>query len=159
MEKEMETFSLSGFSGSGRDDLHATKGAKTGNELSSSSVAESNETGSESGNNKQGFDKGSKRKKGKSVGNAKTMAAVNSSDNQEPVPSKSKKNQKKAKDTSSLQVLEAKSGNKKESDKMKEDSFSLSEEWLIQKIILLVPEFEEQGPFNPIMIVCSDFLS
>ncbi|GFZ20568.1 hypothetical protein Acr_28g0012730 [Actinidia rufa] len=152
MEKEMETFSLSGFSGSGRDDLHATKGAKTGNELSSSSVAESNETGYESGNNKQGFYKGSKRKKGKSVGNAKTVAAVNSSDNQEPVPSKSKKNQKKVKDTSSLQVLEAKSGNKKELDKMKEASFSLSEEWLIQKIILLMQWSNSAGPnsFEPL---------
>ena len=156
----METFSLSGFSGRGRDDLHATKEAKTGNDLSSSSsLAESNETGNESGNNRQGFDKGSKKQKGKSVGNAKTVAAENISDNQEPVPSKSKKNQRKGKDTSSLQVLEAKSGNKKELDKMKEDSLSLSEEWLIQKIILLIPEFEEQGPFNPIMIVCSDFLS
>ncbi|XP_057480283.1 E3 UFM1-protein ligase 1 homolog [Actinidia eriantha] len=149
MEKEMETFSLSGFSGRGRDDLHATKETKTGNDLSSSSLAESNETGNESGNSRQGFDKGSKKKKGKSVGNAKTVAAENISDNQEPVPSKSKKNQRKGKDTSSLQVLEAKSGNKKELDKMKEDSVSISEEWLIQKIILLVPEFEEQGVDDP----------
>ncbi|KAI8014599.1 hypothetical protein LOK49_LG05G01170 [Camellia lanceoleosa] len=66
-----------------------------------------------------------------------------------PIPAKLKKNQRKGKDTSSLQMLDAKSGAKKESDKKKEENLSLSEEWLIQKIILLVPEFEEQGMDDP----------
>ncbi|KAL6967433.1 hypothetical protein U1Q18_033242 [Sarracenia purpurea var. burkii] len=145
VEKEIETFSLSGFSGSGHDDLHATKDAKPGNELRSS-LAESNETGNETSTNKQGFEKGSKKKRGKSAGNAKIVAAETSPANEEPIPTKSKKNQRKGKDTSSLQVLDAKSGAK---DKMKEENPNFSEEWLIQKIMLLVPEFEEQGMDGP----------
>ncbi|KAL7207670.1 hypothetical protein ACSBR1_029591 [Camellia fascicularis] len=147
MDKEMETLNLFGHSSSGlRDDMHATKEAKPRNELSSS-LTESNETGNESGASKQGFEKGSKKKKGKSAGNAKTGAVETRPDNQEPIPAKLKKNQRKGKDTSSLQMLDAKSGAKKESDKKKEENLSLSEEWLIQKIMLLVPEFEEQGYF------------
>ncbi|CAL5389012.1 unnamed protein product [Camellia sinensis] len=144
MDKEMETLNLFGHSSSGlRDDMHATKEAKPRNELSSS-LTESNEIGNEIGASKQGFEKGSKKKKGKSAGNAKTGAVETSPDNQEPIPAKLKKNQRKGKDASSLQMLDAKSGAKKESDKKKEENLSLSEEWLIQKIMLLVPEFEEQ---------------
>ncbi|GMP49491.1 hypothetical protein CsSME_00016448 [Camellia sinensis var. sinensis] len=149
MDKEMETLNLFGHSSSGlRDDMHATKEAKPRNELSSS-LTESNETGNEIGASKQGFEKGSKKKKGKSAGNAKTGAVETSPDNQEPIPAKLKKNQRKGKDASSLQMLDAKSGAKKESDKKKEENLSLSEEWLIQKIMLLVPEFEEQGMDDP----------
>ncbi|XAR59030.1 hypothetical protein NMG60_11014646 [Bertholletia excelsa] len=138
MEKEVETFSLSGFSGSRLRDDHVTKEAK----------AESKDTAIDSVSHKQGSEKGSKKKKGKSAGSAKAVATETSLDSQETVPTKSKKNQRKGKD-SSLEVLDSKSGVKKESDKMKEDSLNLSEELLIQKIILLVPEFEEQGLDDP----------
>ncbi|KAA8549721.1 hypothetical protein F0562_001261 [Nyssa sinensis] len=146
LENEMETFRLPGFSTTGLcDDLHTAKEIKVGKD-SSSSLTESSETGNEGGNNKQAYEKVSKRKKGKSSGNAKSGAAEISPDNQESVPSKSRKNQRKGKDTSLLQVSDSKPGAKKELDKMKEDNLSIpSEEWLIQKIMMLVPDFEEQG--------------
>ncbi|XP_052183212.1 E3 UFM1-protein ligase 1 homolog [Diospyros lotus] len=143
MEKEMETFCFSGSPGSRFDDPHSTKEANAGNELGSS-LLEFNEAGKESSVNIQGFEKGTKKKKGKSVGSAKTGNAETGAEDKEPVPAKSRKNQRKGKDTFSLQVLDAKSGAKKELDKMKEENPSLSEERLIQKILSEVPEFEEQ---------------
>ncbi|XP_059660679.1 E3 UFM1-protein ligase 1 homolog [Cornus florida] len=138
MEKEMETLSLSVFSSN----------KMCGD--SSSNLAESNETATESGTNKQASEKGSKKKKGKSSVNTKSGTAETSPDNQEPIPTKSKKNQRKGKDASSSQVVDSKSGAKKESIKMKEDTLSIpSEEWLIQKITMLVPDFEEQGIDDP----------
>lgn len=139
MEKEMETIPVSGSSSGRRDQLHTSK-AKTGSELNSS-PAESVDTASESGVNKQVADKGSRKKKGKSASNPKAGSTESSAD-QEPVSTKPKKNQRKGKDTTSTQTLDAKSGGKKDLDK-KEDTITLSEEWLIQKIISLVPEFEE----------------
>lgn len=138
----MEICNLSGFSGTVRDDLHAAEESKTGKETSST-LYESNETVNVSSTNKQGFEKGSKKRKGKSAG--KTGPSETGPDSQEyTVPSKSKKSQRKGKDTASFQVLDAKSGAKKESDR-KEDNFFVSEEWLIEKIISLFPEFDEQG--------------
>lgn len=143
MEKETEICNLSGFSGTVRDDLHAVEEAKTRKETSST-IAESNEIVNVSSTNKQGFEKGSKKRKGKSAG--KTGPAETGPDTQEPtVPSKSKKNQRKGKDTASFQVLDAKSGAKKESDRTKEDNLFVSEEWLIEKTMSLFPEFDEQG--------------
>ncbi|KAG5565172.1 hypothetical protein RHGRI_001163 [Rhododendron griersonianum] len=138
---------LYGFSGTMRDDLHAAEEAKTGKETSST-LAESNETVNVSSTNKQGFEKGSKKRKGKSAG--KTGPAETGPDTQEPtVPSKSKKNQRKGKDMAYFQVLDAKSGAKKESDRTKEDNLFVSEEWLIEKIMSLFPEFDEQGMDDP----------
>ncbi|CAK9143983.1 unnamed protein product [Ilex paraguariensis] len=145
-EKEMQTFGPSGFSISGvSDDMHAVKDTKVEHDTSSN-PAESNETGNESGTTKKASDKGLKKRKGKSTGNTKAGAAESGPDDQEPIPAKTKKNQRRGKVTSSLQVSDSKSGSRKDMDKMKEDSNSiLSEEWLTQKIMALVPDFEEQG--------------
>ncbi|KAK1373663.1 E3 UFM1-protein ligase 1-like [Heracleum sosnowskyi] len=87
----------------------------------------------------------SKKKRGKSSGNAKTGAAENSPDNQEPVPNKSKRNQKKGK-AMAAQVSDLKPGAKKNADKMTGDNINIfPERLLIERINKLVPEFEEQG--------------
>ncbi|KAK2999952.1 hypothetical protein RJ639_023147 [Escallonia herrerae] len=138
LEKEMETLTLS------VPDLHPAKDVKFGNE-SSSDLAESTETGSESGFSKQVLEKGSKKKKGKSLGNTKMVAAESLPDNQESVSTKSKKNQRKGKATSSSQISDSKSGSRKDVEKIKEDDFTeFSKERLIQKILTLVPDFEDQ---------------
>ncbi|KAF5447044.1 hypothetical protein F2P56_032624 [Juglans regia] len=138
MEKEMESFSVSGSSGIVLpDDSHLVNNARVGND--SGRVIESNETGNELASSKQPIEKGPKKKKGKS-------AAESGSDNQEYVPTKSKKSQRKGKDSSSLPVSDSKPGAKKESVKIKEENLSVpSEEWVMHKIMTLVPDFEEQG--------------
>jgi hypothetical protein len=144
MEKEIESFSVSGSSGVMLSESHLVNVAKVGHD--SSRLTESNDAGSETASNKQAIEKGQKKKKGKSAGNVISGAAESGSDNQEHVPTKSKKNQRKGKDTSSLPVSESKIGAKKESVKKREDNLSIpSEEWLAQKIMTLVPDFEEQG--------------
>jgi hypothetical protein len=137
MEKEVESFSVSGSSGVMlSDESHLVNVAKFGHD--SSRLTESNDAGSETASNKQAIEKGPKKKKGKSAGNVISGAAESGSDNQEHVPTKSKKNQRKGKDS--------KIGAKKESVKTKEDNPSIpSVEWLMQKIMTLVPDFEEQG--------------
>ncbi|OMO67640.1 E3 UFM1-protein ligase 1 [Corchorus capsularis] len=146
MEKEMETF---GHSGSSNimlsDDSHLVKEVKAGQDLSKSS--EPFETGTESGNSKRGTEKGSKKKKGKSSG-AKTVSAEGDSENEDYIPTKSKKNQKKGKDTSSSQVSDSRKGAKKDAIKTQEEIVP-SEEWLMQKLAILVPDFEEQGVDDP----------
>ena len=145
MEKEMKYFSVSKSSGILlSDDSQLVNTAKGGHDSSRS--IETYETGSETGNSKQPAEKGPKKRKGKSAGNAIVGAPESVSDNQEYVPTKSKKNQRKGKDTSSLQVSDSKTGAKKESVRTKEDNLSIpSEEWIMQKIMTLVPDFEEQG--------------
>lgn len=146
MEKEVETSNHSGLSSSVlSEDLHAVKGAKVTHE-SSGSLVDSMDIGNESGAGKHALEKGSKKKKGKSTGNTKTVAAETGPDTQESFPIKSKKNQRKGKVTSSSQVSDSKAGAKKDVDKLKEDGLSIfSDEWLCQKIITLVPDFEDQG--------------
>ncbi|GAV71409.1 DUF2042 domain-containing protein [Cephalotus follicularis] len=145
MEKEMEAFSISGSSGIiMSDDLHLIEDKVTHD---SSRSTESNETASESGNSKITSEKGSKKKKGKSSG-LKAGVAESGPDNEEYVLSKSKKSQKKGKDASSSQVSNPKSGSKKDA-KMPEDNLIVpTEKWLMQKIMILVPDFEEQGIDN-----------
>lgn len=136
MEKEMEAFSLSGSSNIMQsDDIPVVKESKVGHE--------SNETSSESSQK----EKGSKKKKGKSAGHGKSAAADSAADDQEYVPTKSKKNQRKGKDTASIQASDTKSA-KKDSAKTREDNLRVpSEEWVIQKIMTLNPDFEDQGWF------------
>ncbi|KAG2673615.1 hypothetical protein I3760_13G100100 [Carya illinoinensis] len=145
MEKEMESFSVSGSSGIVvSDDSHLVNIARVGND--SGRLIESNETGNEPASSKQPIEKGPKKKKGKSSGNALAGAAESGSDKQEYVSTKSKKSQRKGKDSSSLPVSDLKPGAKKESVKIKEENLSVpSEEWVMQKIMTLVPDFEEQG--------------
>ncbi|OMO91362.1 E3 UFM1-protein ligase 1 [Corchorus olitorius] len=146
MEKEMETFSHSGSSNIMlSDDSHLVKEVKAGQDLSKSS--EPFEIGTESGNNKRGTEKGSKKKKGKSSG-AKTVSAEGDSENEDYIPTKSKKNQKKGKDTSSSHVSDSRKGAKKDAIKTQEEIVP-SEEWLMQKLAILGSDFEEQGVDDP----------
>lgn len=139
IEKEMETFS-SKFSGQGpKDELHLVGEAKD-------DMTELIETGNATGANKHHVEKGSKKKKGKSTGNTKTGAAESGPDNQENVPTRAKKNQRKSKDTGSVQVSDAKSSARKDLDRTKEENLNVpSEDWIMQKILILVSDFEGQG--------------
>ncbi|CAM8879113.1 unnamed protein product [Rhodiola kirilowii] len=134
LEKEMETIS---FSGSAVDDHTLVKEAKGGHDPGRSTMMENaNENG-----NKLGNEKVSKKKKGKSAANAKNSAAEVSLDNQDSVSTKSKRNQKKGKES---QAPESKGGPKSLVDKAKEQNIP-SEEWVMEKIMKMVPDFEEQG--------------
>lgn len=136
----METLIVSSSSGTVvSDDLHETK---VGHDTSR--LTESNETVSDSSSNKQTMEKGSKKKKGRVAGNMGAGAAESDLDNQDSVPTKSKKNQRKGKNSSSAQVAESKASAKLV--KSKEDNLNIpSEDWMINKIATLVPDFEEQG--------------
>ncbi|XP_009358296.2 LOW QUALITY PROTEIN: E3 UFM1-protein ligase 1 homolog [Pyrus x bretschneideri] len=144
LEKEMETFSVSVPSSTVvSDDLQETK---VGHDTSRST--ESNETVSDSSSNKQATEKGSKKKKGRGAGSMITGPAESELDNQDNVPTKSKKNQRKGKNTSSGQASESKAAAKLV--KIKEENLNVpSEDWVMNKITALVPDFEEQGPDDP----------
>ncbi|KAG7559858.1 E3 UFM1-protein ligase 1 [Arabidopsis thaliana x Arabidopsis arenosa] len=94
-------------------------------------------------------DKGSKKKKGKSVSmKAATVETV--PDDEEDARPKSKRNQKKGRDSSSSQKLDSKAGGKKESVKAQENNNIIPpDEWVMKKIIDSVPEFEDDGTENP----------
>ncbi|XP_061354070.1 E3 UFM1-protein ligase 1 homolog isoform X2 [Gastrolobium bilobum] len=145
--KELETLGFSGSSGTTiSGDLQVAGEAKVG--YDSSRFNESNEMASDGGASRHA-DKGSKKKKGKGTGNAVANLSESGPDNQEQTSTKSKKSQKRGKDTSS-QTADSKSGCRKESLKMKEDNLSTpSEEWIMQKISTLIPDFEEQGIDDP----------
>lgn len=126
------------------EDIHAIKDAADPHDA----IDKSKETSNASTAGKTGTEKGSKKKKGKSTGNTKMEMAETDPDYQESAPSKSKKSQKKGK-ASSLQGSDSKPGPRKDTDRMQEESLSvISEEWLIQKIVSLTPDFEEQGEFT-----------
>ncbi|KAI4334471.1 hypothetical protein L6164_019161 [Bauhinia variegata] len=135
--KEMETFAVSGSSGTllPVDSLVANE-AKSGH--GSSRLNESNE-GSNSGSNRHAY-KASRKKKVKATVNAVSSISEGGPVNQEETYTKSKKSQRSGKDSSSLQM----SDSRKESLKMKGDLSTPSEEWIMQKIVNLVPDFEEQ---------------
>ncbi|XP_042431571.1 E3 UFM1-protein ligase 1 homolog isoform X1 [Zingiber officinale] len=91
-------------------------------------------------------EKGGKKKKGKSTASGKTGATEDNLDSQENLPGKSKKNQRKNRDTGSLDVFDVKSVAKKGSSKLTEDSLNVpSEDWIKQKILLLAPDLGESG--------------
>ncbi|KAL5062776.1 hypothetical protein RYX36_024513 [Vicia faba] len=141
--KELETLAVSRSLGTVKPgDLPIANEVKAGYDSSRLSV--SSEMASDSGSNKHA-DKGPKKKKGKATGNALANQSESGADNQEHTSTKSKKSQRKGKDTSS-QTSDSKQGSRKESLKMKEDNLSSpSEEWIMEKITALVPDFEEQG--------------
>ncbi|XP_065866295.1 E3 UFM1-protein ligase 1 homolog [Euphorbia lathyris] len=130
MEKEMDAFGLLGTSGDVlSDDSNMVKEVKVKNVSSRSS--DFSDTGNQ------------KKKKGKSAA-TKTVESI--PDDEDYVPTKSKKNQRKGKGAASLQASDAKAGAKKDSARMQEDNLNVpSEEWVMQKILSLVPDFEEQG--------------
>ncbi|KAK8641556.1 hypothetical protein V6N13_010953 [Hibiscus sabdariffa] len=126
--------------------------------FSSCKSSELAETVTESGNRKRGTEKGSKKKEGKSSG-TKIASAEGDSENEDYIPTKSKKNQKKGKDTSSSQGADSRKVAKKDSIKAQEENVP-SEEWLMQKLAALLPDFEEQGVDDPQTIIkyLSDYL-
>lgn len=145
----METLSIPGLAGAGPvDEFRVAKDAKVGYDSS-----EVNETSSDAGMSKQASEKGSKKKKGKSSGNSKMAQAETGADNQESVPSKSKKGQKKGKVSSGSQAADSKSGARKDEDSLG----AISEEWVIQKITSLNPDFEEQGTWSMITLFSEYF--
>ncbi|XP_045832965.1 E3 UFM1-protein ligase 1 homolog [Trifolium pratense] len=151
MVKELETLAISRSLGTAKPgDLPIANEVKAG--YDSSRLSESSEMASDSGSNKHA-DKGSKKKKGKATGNALANQSESVPDKQEHTSTKSKKNQRRGKDTSS-QTSDSKPGSRKESLKMKEDDLSSpSEEWIMEKITALIPDFEEQGLDDPEMIL------
>uniref|UniRef100_A0A803PWE6 Uncharacterized protein n=1 Tax=Cannabis sativa TaxID=3483 RepID=A0A803PWE6_CANSA len=149
VEKDMESFSVSGSSGAVPSDVLSD--TKIGHD--SSRITDSNEAVNEMSSNKQTTEKGSKKKRGKSSGTAAASATENSVNVQENPTSKSKKSQKKGKDTS-LQFSDSKASVKKESSKIKEENNNIpSEEWVMQKISVLASDFEEQGIDDPETII------
>ncbi|TKY67292.1 E3 UFM1-protein ligase 1-like [Spatholobus suberectus] len=144
--KELETLGVSGSAVTTMPgDFQVPNEAKVGHD--STRLNESNEMASDGGANRHA-DKGSKKKKGKATGNAVANLSESGADNQEQTLTKSKKSQKRGKDTSS-QTSDSKTGSRKESLKMKEDNRSPSEEWIMQKITTLVTDFKEQGVDDP----------
>ncbi|GAB4824343.1 hypothetical protein Ancab_007231 [Ancistrocladus abbreviatus] len=145
LEKVMQMFSVPGPSCERLDaDKHSVKVNFSGNNSSRSS--ELNESSSEGVTNRPGLEKGSKKKKGKSTGNPKASAIESDLDNQDLIPTKSKKTQRKGKDLSSSKD----SGSKMR----KEDDIGVpSEEWIMHKILTLVLDFEEQGIDDPETII------
>ncbi|KAM6578728.1 hypothetical protein CsatB_030565 [Cannabis sativa] len=130
VEKDMESFSVSGSPGAVPSDVLSDN--KIGQD--SSRITDSNEAVNETSSNKQTTEKGSKKKRGKSSGTAAASATENSVNVQGNLTSKSKKSQKKGKDTS-LQFSDSKASVKKESSKIKEENNNIpSEEWVMQKI-------------------------
>lgn len=145
MQKEMENFILSRSAGQGmHDELHVVNEAKGGHD--SAVYTHSNEVGDEGSGSKHASEKGSKKKRGKTAGNTKAAAAESVPDNLENLPMKAKKNQRKSKEANFSQVSEKKSSGKKGSEKSKEDNLNVpSEEWIMEKILMLIPDFEGQG--------------
>ncbi|XP_058753360.1 E3 UFM1-protein ligase 1 homolog [Vicia villosa] len=145
--KELEALAVSRSLGTVKPgDLPIANAVKAG--YDSSKLSESSEMASDGGSNKHA-DKGPKKKKGKATGNTLANQSESGADNQEHTSTKSKKSQRKGKDTSS-QTSDSKQGSRKESLKMKEDNLSSpSEEWIMEKITALVPDFEEQGIDDP----------
>ncbi|XP_058099005.1 E3 UFM1-protein ligase 1 homolog [Magnolia sinica] len=145
IDKETETFNQARPSAHGlSDSSHSVNEHKGGQDTSH--LPERNETIDDDSGSKHVIEKGQKKKRGKATGSSKAGAVENTSDILEYLPTKSKKNQRKNKDASSLQVADAKSSAKKDSDKMKEEKLNIiSEEWIMQKISQLFPDFEGLG--------------
>ncbi|CAL5211350.1 unnamed protein product [Lathyrus oleraceus] len=145
--KELETLAVSRSLGTVKPgNLPIANEVKAG--YDSSRLSESSEMASDGGSNKHA-DKGPKKKRGKATGNALANQSESGADNQEHTSTKSKKSQRRGKDTSS-QTSDSKQGSRKESLKMKEDNLSSpSEEWIMEKISALIPDFEEQGIDDP----------
>ncbi|KAI3913799.1 hypothetical protein MKW92_024195 [Papaver armeniacum] len=144
MEKETETFILSK---SAAQELHVVNEAKGRHD--SSAHTQSNEVGDESSGVKPGLEKGSKKKRGKTTGNSKAAASESVPEILENIPTKSnKKNQRKNKEANASQVSDKKSGGK--SGKVKEDDLNIpDEDWIMEKILTLIPDFEGQGLDDP----------
>ncbi|KAL5986091.1 hypothetical protein ACLOJK_028081 [Asimina triloba] len=142
LDKETEILDRARSSGQGLiDSVHSVSGNSGGHDPAL--LPEGNETvDGGGGGGKHVMEKGPKKKRGKATGSSKAVAVESNSD-LENLPAKSKKNQRKNKDSSSLQVPDAKSSSKKYSDDAEESI--ISEVWIIQKTLQLFPDFEELG--------------
>ncbi|THU66088.1 hypothetical protein C4D60_Mb05t10500 [Musa balbisiana] len=149
LEKEMDTLSYMNLSQGLSSDVRSTSVVKVG--VSAGQNTEQKEIGDDLGSKHNAPEKGGKKKKGKHTGSAKTGGSEDNLENQENLPSKFKKNQRKNKNAGSLDAFDAKSIAKKSSGKSKDDSLDVpSEDWIKQKILLLAPELEELGgPEDP----------
>ncbi|PIA52953.1 hypothetical protein AQUCO_01000661v1 [Aquilegia coerulea] len=136
IDKEMAKTSGQGLN----DNLHIVDEAKGRNDPDK--FVESNEVGLETGGNKSALEKGSKKKRGKPTGNTKTGGAESGTGNNDQEPTKAKKTQRKSKD----QLSDTKVGAKKDFDKAKVDNLNVySEELIMEKILILVPDLEGLG--------------
>ncbi|CAH9075065.1 unnamed protein product [Cuscuta europaea] len=145
IEKELDTLNISMIARSGiYDEAPASKGT-------TSNLAETSDNG---GSNKQALEKGSKKKKGKSAGNTRAGAAEAGLDNNDYAPSKSKKDHKKGRSSSTSQEASSKLNAKKEDD----PSNLISKEWITQKIVSLNPDFVEQDDPETILEPLSSHL-
>lgn len=123
------------------DISHSANEKKAGHDSS-----QFNETVDNGGGSKHVSEKGSKKKRGKSTGSSKMVPGENILDNQESLPTKAKKNQRKNKGISLSQASDAKSGVKTDSDKSIDENLNIvSEEWIMQKLLHLFPDFEGLG--------------
>lgn len=142
MDKEAEVFNNTKSSSQEQNDSsRLANEQKVGHDY-----GQLNEVINDDGGIKYAPEKVSKKKRGRATGSSKIEAVENSSDNQASLPLKAKKNQRKNKDVGSLHASDAKSGVKKDSDKSKDEGQSIaSEEWIIQKLLLLFPDFVGLG--------------
>ncbi|KAI4382356.1 hypothetical protein MLD38_008330 [Melastoma candidum] len=138
LEKEMDTFlgSASGYS----NDYSAVA-------YTSSASSDLNEAVKESSSSGNIVEPGGRQKRGKATSTVKADM-VDSSENADYLPSRSKKNQKKSKDLSRLHASESKAGAKKEHKSAEELPSVPSKEWIVQKVLTLCPDFQEQDVDN-----------
>ncbi|KAK1286957.1 hypothetical protein QJS10_CPB20g00839 [Acorus calamus] len=142
LEKDMESFMLSKSSSELlKNDLHLSKEHKIG--VDSEQVAQFSETADDHAGTQQIPDKGSKKKRGKLAGPTKTGVAENDPDMQYSAPAKTKKNQRRSKETGSSQVSDVKFGAKKGSDKKENSQNIPSDEWMMQRITVHFPDLKE----------------
>lgn len=149
IQKEMDNISLAEHSAVVSSDVsHLIKDARQGHD-DSSNLADQDDYDNQSNTGKSASERGSKKKKGKSAGNAKS----GSTESGVEVPESTKKKQRKGKANPGAQVSDSKSGGKRDTEKLDQPSF-LSEESIIQKIMSMIPDLEEQGDF----ILASSYL-
>ncbi|WOK93753.1 hypothetical protein Cni_G02454 [Canna indica] len=152
VEKEMDTLAIVNLSQGLHSSIRSSNSVKVG--VNSGQNTESKEMGDDVSSKHNVPEKGTKKRKGKLTGSAKG-ASEDNIENQENLPGKAKKNQRKNKDTGSLDAPAAKSVARKGSGKSKEDNLNVpSDDWIKQKILLLSPELEELGgPEDPNALV------
>ncbi|KAK8956841.1 hypothetical protein KSP39_PZI001253 [Platanthera zijinensis] len=140
IEKEMDTLTFTSNDGY-RPDMNSTTEIKY--ESSSGKHSDIQQSFDDGGSTKHIPEKGSKKKRGKQTGSSKTGQSENDSGTQESMPSKGKSNQRRSKDSISIES--------KGSIMMKKASLiGLSEEWIAEKILAVAPDLGELGgPDDP----------
>ncbi|KAJ1261325.1 hypothetical protein BS78_09G020700 [Paspalum vaginatum] len=140
LEKDMDSFGIRHSVGQGKPvNMNVGSEHKTGSgQHSGTKDLADNDTSSTSVSS----DRATKKKRGKGTGSTKGGSLEKDDDNEESIPVKGKKSNRKNKDTGSSG--DVKHGGKKASEKMKEDSANIFPDELIeQKILAVAPELEE----------------